>query len=274
MENQKIIAGILLDAGIRSFGICPFPDETELLPCRNAVTIPKSPKAVIVCAFPYYTDPSIPSNLCLYARVPDYHLVVRDIFTVVCQKLADAFPGHRFVGFSDVSALPERSCALRAGIGFLGKNNMIIHPEYGSFFVIGEIVTDLALPFSEPMNQSCKNCGACIQNCPGGALGEDHFCEEKCLSYITQRKGILTPEEEALIKQGGLVWGCDRCQLVCPHNKDLPVTPIAAFADHIEPFVTEENFAALKKERSFGYRGRTLMMRNLALFADEKTEKN
>ena len=269
MTDWERVTRILAQQQVESYGVCPFPARDELLPCRNAEHLPQNPQAVLVCAFSYYTDPSIPSNLCLYARVPDYHQVVRGILNGVMEQLRTAFPAHRFAGFTDVSALPERLCALRAGLGVLGKNGMVIHPTYGSFFVIGEIVTDLPLPFSQPRTGGCQNCGRCIQSCPSGALSEKGFCEEKCLSAVTQRKGELTPEEEDKIRKGGLVWGCDRCQLVCPHNQHLKPTAIAAFADHLEPVVTRENLSALRKTRAFGYRSKALMLRNLALFEEE-----
>lgn len=269
MQPIQTVQALLRQAQIDSFGICDFPAAKELLPCRNAEHIPPKACSVIVCAFPYYTDRTIPGNLCLYARVPDYHLVVRQLLNPVCKALEAAFPANRFVCFTDVSALPERTCGLRAGLGVIGKNGLLIHPQYGSFFVLGEIVTDLPLPPNRPLPGGCQNCGRCLRACPGGALSENGFQEERCLSFISQRKGTLTAQEEALMRQNRLVWGCDRCQLVCPHNANLLETPIAAFREHIEPTVTEENLSRLRKDRAFGYRSKALMLRNLALFEED-----
>lgn len=260
------LSKILSKHRIYSFGICDYQNISCFLPCRNRDTIPQQAKCVIVCAFPYYTGEYLQANVCKYAMIPDYHQVVRGILSAACEELEKTFGGS-FVGFSDISALPEKECALQSGLGVMGKNGLVIHPEYGSFFVIGEIVTDQKFPFSKPNQTSCFACGKCRENCPTGAIGTDGIDYQRCLSFITQRKGELTKEEEAFIQKNGLMWGCDQCQDCCPHNRDLPVTYLKEFSEDIQPVVTEENLKRLMKTRAFGYRGKTLLLRNLALLA-------
>ena len=258
---------ILERHGISSYGICDYQGITEFLPCRNRERIPAQARSVIVCAFPYYTGEHPGANVCKYAMVPDYHVVVRGILNSAAQELSDHFGGV-FVGFTDVSALPERECALAAGLGFPGVNGLVIHPEYGTFFVIGELVTDCLFPFDSPLTRTCLSCGACIRACPVGAITREGIDYTRCLSDVTQRKGELTEQEQALVKKNGLMWGCDCCQNCCPHNRDLPLTAIAGFASDVQPVVTPENLNSLCKTRAFGYKGKTLLKRNLSLIGE------
>lgn len=270
MENmeQQQLRQILRRNQIRSYGICDYGQIREFLPCRNRERIPEHAKSVIVCAFPYYTGEHSGANVCKYAMMPDYHVVVRNILNQAAQELSQAFCAS-FVGFTDVSALPERACALAAGLGVQGVNGLVIHPEYGSFFVIGELVTDHRfVPCPTAAAQSCLRCGRCIESCPGGAISWEGIDYSLCLSEVTQRKGDLTAGEQERIRKNGLMWGCDACQNCCPHNRELPQTYLEAFLSDIQPVVTRENLNALCKTRAFGYKGKTLLKRNLALVED------
>ena len=252
---------------IFSYGICDYNGITGFLPCRNREWIPQNAQSVIVCAFPYYTGEHPGADVCKYAMVPDYHFVVRQILNRAAAELEQEC-GAACVGFTDVSALPEKQCALAAGLGFAGLNGLVIHPQYGTFYVIGELVTDYLFPFDQPLDRTCLQCGACIRSCPAGAISRDGIDYARCLSEVTQRKGELTPEEEELIRRNGLMWGCDCCQNCCPHNRDLPVTYLSAFADDVQPLVTRQNLNALCKTRAFGYKGKTLLKRNLDLIGN------
>ena len=258
---------------IFSFGVCDYQGISEFLPCRNREWIPENARSVIVCAFPYYTGEHSGANVCRYAMVPDYHYVVRNILNQAAQELKDCFQAS-FVGFTDVSALPERECALAAGIGFSGVNGLVIHPRYGTYFVIGELVTDYLFPFDSPLAQTCMHCGACMKACPAGAISGTGIDYSRCLSEVTQRKGELTDREQSLIRRNGLMWGCDCCQSCCPHNRGLPITYLSEFASDIEPLVTRENLNALCKTRAFGYKGKALLKRNLELIGQGGKESD
>lgn len=262
--SREILKEILEKHQIHSFGICDYGKITHFLPCRNREWIPEHARSVIVCAFPYYTGEHPGADVCKYAMVPDYHYVVRQLLNAAAQDLQQVFHGS-FVGFTDVSALPERECALAAGLGFPGVNGLVIHPRYGSFFVIGELVTDCLFPFDSPLAQTCMQCGACLKACPAGVISREGIDYSRCLSEVTQRKGKLTEEEQGLIRKNGLMWGCDCCQNCCPHNRDLPMTDLEGFAGDVVPLVTRENLNSLCKTRAFGYKGKTLLKRNLAL---------
>lgn len=263
---------ILAENQIFSYGVCDYSGISEFLPCRNREWIPENARSVIVCAFPYYTGEHPEANVCKYAMVPDYHHVVRQILNQASEQLAAQFQAS-FVGFTDVSALPEKECALAAGLGFPGMNGLVIHPKYGTFFVIGEIVTDYLFEFDQPLSRVCLQCGSCIRSCPAGAISAEGIDYTRCLSEITQKKGELTEEEQALVRKNGLMWGCDSCQNCCPFNQDLPETYLSAFSEHVEPLVTPENLNALCKSRAFGYKGKALLRRNLELIGSDVSQK-
>ena len=268
--KDEILTQILSEHKIDSYGVCDYQGISRFLPCRNRERIPENARSVIVCAFPYYTGEHPGANVCKYAMVPDYHWVVRGILNKAAEALQQHY-GASFVGFTDVSALPEKECALAAGLGFPGRNGLVIHPRYGTFFVIGELVTDYRFPFDSPLNKTCLQCGACMKACPAGAISREGIDYTRCLSEVTQRKGELTDREQNQIRANGLMWGCDCCQNCCPYNRDLPETYLREFSSDIQPVVTRENLNALCKTRAFGYKGKTLLKRNLELIgAKEK----
>ena len=269
--KHELLHEILTRNQIHSYGICDFGGITKFLPCRNRERIPPQARSVIVCAFPYYTGEHPGANVCKYAMVPDYHVVVRTILNRACAELEQTF-GASFVAFSDVSALPEKECALSAGLGFPGVNGLVIHPQYGTFFVIGEIVTDVEFPFDQPLAQKiCMQCGRCIASCPAQAISMEGIAYDRCLSEVTQRKGELSQQEQELVRKNGLMWGCDGCQNCCPYNQGLPLTDLVEFSSDVQPIVTPENLNRLCKTRAFGYKGKALLKRNLELIGwDEK----
>ena len=270
--NNEKLREILMRHQIRSFGVCDYQGISQFLPCRNREWIPENARSVIVCAFPYYTGEHPEADVCKYAMVPDYHVVVRKILNEAAEELKQEFSAS-FVGFTDVSALPEHECAIAAGLGFPGVNGLVIHPEYGTFFVIGELVTDYLFQFDSPLTETCLHCGACLRACPAGAIRKDGIDYGRCLSEVTQRKGELTEKEQELIRKNGLMWGCDCCQNCCPHNRNLKITYLEDFASDIQSVVTRENLNALCKTRAFGYKGKTLLKRNLEIIGRENSRK-
>jgi len=117
----------------------------------------------------------------------------------------------------DAGPLIEREFAIKAGLGFRGRNGCIINPMFGSFFNIALIITDLELkPTPTSDKSTCDACNKCIDACPAGALRETGYDYKKCISYLTQKKGDLTEEESRLL--GVSIYGCDICQSVCLYN--------------------------------------------------------
>lgn len=251
--------------GVDSVGICRYEDCLPLIPCRAVSRLPESPHAVIVCLFPYYTVPLPKRNVSRYAAVDDYHGIAGAILKEIAEALEKQNPGHRFVPFVDASPIREVGAARLCGLGDVGRNGLLLHPVYGSCVFIGTVVTDLALPPTGPPGGLCEGCGACVRACPTGALSEKGFQKALCRSHITQKTGELTDWEAAQIRLGGMVWGCDHCQDACPHNKNLPLTPIEAFRERVAPVLTAENLDALYHEKPYNYRNKKLLLRNLSI---------
>ncbi len=193
-----------------------------------------------------------PGNVAQYARGEDYHGVVRRHLKAVIEDLRPLAPrGSHWRVCVDTAPLLERDLAARAGLGFIGKNGLLIVPGLGSHVVLGEILTDVALvPTAAPADPGadrCGSCTACLDACPTGALVAPRVLDaRKCLSYLTiEKRTPFTAAEEAAL--GGRLFGCDDCQDACPFNEARGAEPggPAAFVDPGEILaLTEEGFRA------------------------------
>ncbi|RLB37914.1 MAG: tRNA epoxyqueuosine(34) reductase QueG [Deltaproteobacteria bacterium] len=182
-------------------------------------------RAVITLAFPYSSKkPATPDGFTMarYTRPrdPDYHRTLRDLCRDLAREVVLRYPGSRCRVCVDSAPVLERSFAWAAGIGFWGKNNMLIIPDLGSYFFLAEILTTAPLEFprAQPMESLCGSCTRCLDACPTGALGSDHrFDARRCLSYLTiEHKGPLPLGTGD--RMGDCFLGCDACQEVCPFN--------------------------------------------------------
>ncbi|MBS6308131.1 QueG-associated DUF1730 domain-containing protein [Veillonella sp.] len=235
-----------------------------------------TPKSAIVCLFPYYVEHKDPSNLSRYTWATDYHLVINEYLKKLIEKLQIMNTDAQFSIHCDTSPLADRYMAYLAGLGFYGKNNCFISPKWGSYVVIGTILTTLEFEPNTPLEQSCMGCNRCITACLGQCLGNHEFKYDTCKSYLTQKKGDLTTEEKQIIAKTPLVFGCDVCQDVCPHNKNIPTTPIPEF-QKIEPHIdinelemlTNKEFKAKYGHRAFSWRGKKILMRNQEIIEEK-----
>jgi epoxyqueuosine reductase len=188
--------------------------------------------AVVVLLENYYapdraTDRTAP-RVAKYARGEDYHRITRARIDQLGRWLLDrgARVAHSYV---DDGPVPERALAHCAGLGWIGKNTMLIRPGAGSFCFIGTIFTDLALPPDAPMTtEHCGSCTRCLDACPTGALVEPYLLDAtRCISYLTiEQKGAIPPALAGRLD--GWAFGCDVCNDVCPWNERFAVTtPVA-----------------------------------------------
>lgn len=158
-----------------------------------------------------------------YAQYEDYHIFIKKQLRKLIEFISSVTGG----GFSfricvDSAPLAERALAARTGVGFIGKNHMLINPELGSQILLGEIITSLKLKPDEPIATKCAHCNKCISACPTGALGSDgQFDANKCISYLTIEYKDKIPPELAR-KIGDRVFGCDECILACPYQENAP----------------------------------------------------
>ncbi|CAM3059103.1 Epoxyqueuosine reductase [Paenibacillus sediminis] len=148
----------------------------------------------------------------------DYHHVLREAMERLENFIRERVPDARIESMVDTGALSDRAVAERAGIGFAGKNGMIISPEWGSWIYLGEMITNIPFPPDSPVTESCGDCTICVNACPTGALiGTGELNAQRCVSFLTQTKGLL--DEEFMKVIGNRLYGCDTCQVVCPKNK-------------------------------------------------------
>lgn len=162
-----------------------------------------------------------------YASGRDYHKVMRRRLAKLAGRLSDAiapFP-HGYRVFADSAPVLERALAVKAGLGWVGRNSMVIDPEAGSWFFIGEILTDLPLPVDPSRDaDQCGACRACLRVCPTDAILPDRTLDaRRCISYLTiENKGAIPEAFRSAI--GNRVFGCDDCQIWCPWNREAAPT--------------------------------------------------
>ena len=230
-------------------------------------------KRLICAAFPYGPEVCTPGRVSLYARGADYHAVLRARLAPVAEELSRRYPGCRFDYYADVSPFPEVYAAALAGLGRLGQNGLLITEKAGSFVFLGFLATDADLPVTGGEIVPCRGCGACKKACPGKALGET-IDQSRCLSAITQMRGDLTAQQTALVKQGGMLWGCDRCQLVCPENQNRRAFSLPEFLPKPDPAeeklqLSDRQFRKVFAGRAFVWRGVQPLRRNHEILKEE-----
>jgi len=161
-----------------------------------------------------------------YALNRDYHKTMRSKLAKLAQHIedwlrAEGLPFEHAVrsrAMVDSAPLMEKPAAREAGLGFIGRNTNLIHAKKGSWFFIGELVTNLPLPIDTPASAHCGTCQACLPSCPTGALTPDgHIDARRCISYFTIEHKRSIPQELRPL-MGNRIYGCDDCQLVCPFN--------------------------------------------------------
>jgi epoxyqueuosine reductase len=165
-----------------------------------------------------------------YALGRDYHKVMRRRLADLAERIAAACAETRYRVFVDTGPVLEKAYARDAGLGWIGKHTNLINRNAGSWFFLGEILTDLPLPIDTPATAHCGTCTACIDICPTQAIvGPNELDARRCISYLTieLRDSIPVEFRKAI---GNRIYGCDDCQLVCPWNKFARVTKEADFA--------------------------------------------
>jgi len=159
-----------------------------------------------------------------YAQYEDYHPFIKGQLHKLTEFIISVTRrDHKFKICVDSEPLAERALAARAGLGFIGKNRMLINPKLGPQIFLGEIITTLKLPTDELITNNCSNCDKCFSACPTGALMPNgRFDANKCINYLTiEYKGRIPPDLAEKIADR--LFGCDDCVLACPYQKDAPV---------------------------------------------------
>lgn len=228
-----------------------------------------------------YRSHHTPKNLSVYASVKDYHAYVENLWARMEKYLKNKHPEGNFKLFADHSPIDEVHAACISGLGFIGRNGLLINERYSSFVFLCELVTDLTpgeLGIEEYIKKevrTCMNCGKCASACPSNCMdANDPRPKTECLSAITQKKGELTDSEAEMMLKHGSIWGCDVCQNVCPYTKKAEFTPIEYFnkdvitelsTDLIDSMTDEEFFS-----HPFSWRGREVIKRNCVIYDESK----
>ncbi|MBS4960202.1 MAG: tRNA epoxyqueuosine(34) reductase QueG [Clostridiales bacterium] len=288
-ELQKLLDRFQKEQTV-TIGVCgagTFDELTEVLEKRNlalegfveqdiarridpALTMPEV-KSIIVLAkgygkeYVFEKDQQLRGVLSEASVGEDYHKSLKRVLEDLTEQLNILYPEALFQSYVDTGPLVDREVAYRAGIGFYGKSGALIHPTMGPKFVIGYLLTNLLLPVNEKKTFACGNCDRCLKYCPSGAIEEGIFHMERCVSYLTQTKRLLTEEE---MKWMGMnLYGCDVCQNVCPWTKReqkmqiLDIDDVFPLLDEIIPMSNKE-FSQRFAKTAVGWRGKKVIQRN------------
>ncbi|ERI92627.1 putative iron-sulfur cluster-binding protein [Clostridiales bacterium oral taxon 876 str. F0540] len=243
-------------------------EEKDIEKRINPFISMESGKTIISIAFPYIYEEETNSEIYFskYTRGKDYHQVVSYYLEKICEFIEGL--GGKAEYFVDSNALPERYIAYLCGVGFIGKNNMVITEKYGSYVFLGEIITDLEIKEDEPIKQKCGECTLCLNECPTKSINKNGSYPNICLSYITQKKQI---EDVWFEKLNGRMFGCDSCQNICPYNRNIELSSIEQFKPYefmknisleelinIDKNIFKEKYSAT----SCGWRGKNILQRN------------
>jgi epoxyqueuosine reductase len=196
--------------------------------CEPALLVPGTLR--VICArLDYWREDAYPAErlagergrawISRYAIGRDYHKVMRPRLGRLAERIAAAVGPFGYRAFVDSGPVMEKPLAQQAGLGWIGKHTNLINHQAGSWFFLGEILTDLPLPVDAPAADHCGSCRACMEVCPTGAIVAPYVLDaRRCISYLTiENKGPIPEEFRGAI--GNRVFGCDDCQLHCPWNK-------------------------------------------------------
>ena len=232
--------------------------EMSYLENLKARTGPKSllpeAKSVIVIGVNYYREQKRAKKgygkIARYAYGRDYHKVIKNLLKKIINFIEQKKPESKNMICVDSAPIMEKYFAVKAGLGFIGKNTTLITPQFGSFVLLGEIITSLKLPVDTPCIGTCGTCERCLRACPTKALVAPYEMDaRRCVSYLTiEKKGQIPKRFHKKI--GERIFGCDACQEVCPYNKahakplefkDLKNTRIAGSQIPLEEIISIKN---------------------------------
>lgn len=243
-------------------------------------------KSVISLSYNYFADTVQPPNapiLSRYAYGKDYHLVIKEklfnLLSFINQRIGEV----RGRVFTDSAPVLERAWAVKSGLGWIGKNGLMISHKHGSYFFLAEIILDLDLEDDQPVGAYCGTCTRCIDACPTGALiAPMQLDARKCISYLTIELKEDIPENFRS-QLSNRFFGCDICQEVCPWNRFSLANKTPAFIPKPELSemnagdwldLSEELFQRLFKESPLQRAGYQKIKSNLLALYPSKSENN
>ena len=242
---------------------------------KNPKMLLKDCRTIITLAYPYSSNkPCTPDGFSVARYTEpdkiDYHYRLRKSAKRLVQAIQKRYPKTRSRVCIDSAPILERSFAYASGIGFIGKNNMLIIPGYGSYLFLVEILTTalITFPLAEPVNNQCGSCTRCVDACPTGALEKPYSLNaSRCLSYLTiEYKGEINSESAQ--KMGNCFFGCDICQEVCPFNKKEPTGRVLIPSTYEILNMDEDDFKERFGKTAFARAGLTKIKNNIRVLKD------
>lgn len=242
-------------------------------------------RSVIVTGLNYYSELSQEKNVPVIARYAygaDYHKVIKEKLNRIIERISEIAPKSSSKAYVDTAPILEKAWAGRAGLGWQGKNSVVINRHIGSFFFLGIILTDLELEYDKPHAEDlCGTCRLCIDSCPVDAINENRTINAgKCLAFLTiESKEPVSHEFEDKLK--GRIFGCDICQDACPWNKNAKKhnTPEFEISAELSGMtidqwknLSEEKFKQLFGNSTIGRKKYELFMQNVTIVT--KSGKN
>ena len=219
-----------------------------------------------------------------YAQGPDYHRNLKTKLIELCKFLENhTGKSYKHLWYSDTGAILEKEYAMRAGLGWIGKNSCLITRNFGSYIYLSEIFTNLDLkPDDNPGKDSCGKCNKCIEACPTGCISHNRTIDSRrCISYLTiENKGMIPLELRPAI--GNNIFGCDICQLVCPWNREEKIKNNNAFQPpnnyvnpdlRLEILLSQEGFSEKYDNSTLRRIHRDGYLRNVAIALGNIKEK-
>ena len=232
-------------------------------------------RSVIVLAFPYRPPPRPPADwratlrgrIAAYAAGDDYHKRLDAILRTLTDRLTARIPGARFLSYVDTGAVLEREWAVRAGVGWIGRNTLALHRAAGSYFFLAELFTDLVLEPSPLPADHCGTCTRCVTACPTGALERGYTMDpRRCISYLTIEHRTAIPRA-LRSRLENWIFGCDLCQEVCPWNPGASDEPDDELAPHLPSLLAldDDAFQARFARSAVRRARRAGLLRNVAV---------
>ena len=213
---------------------------------ENAKTI----ISVILNYYPNKTQERQLPQISKYAYGRDYHKVIKHKLKKLAEYINNDLVNINYRFFTDSAPVLDRKWAQLAGLGWIGKNSLLLNKKLGSFFFIGELIIDVELEYDKPIRDACGTCTKCIEACPTDAIVKDKIIDaNRCISYLTiENKGEIDEEFTPLFSNQ--IFGCDICQDVCPWNNKIEVTKEKDFTPKKEILsFTKEDWKNLDEER-------------------------
>lgn len=233
-------------------------DPRKLMVCAHTV---------VVCAVSYKSrigegySAEHRAKVASYACTTDYHTTIKGMLEGMLTTLKQAHPGLEGRSFVDTAPLAEKQLAVEAGLGWIGRQSLLVTPRYGTYVLLGELLlTDVADDYDAPFEGArCGRCHNCIESCPTGAIVAPKVIDTgRCIACHTIEKEPATE-----IGFDGWIFGCDRCQSCCPHNQKAPMHTNPAFDPLFDPLtLSAADWLAMPQEEFASRMGATPLTRS------------